>query len=88
MPSRSGSPRSRTTASGCAPAASRSALVLYIRDETGSVPHVYFEWTEGNPLANMLRFLVTGQGEIASLTREVLREAEPHRDRRPRVHVG
>ncbi|MGZ4659178.1 MAG: hypothetical protein ACXVGE_20185 [Blastococcus sp.] len=65
-----------------------AALVLHIRDETGRVPHLYFEWTEGNPVANVLRFLFTGQGEIAPLTHEVLREAEPDRARRPRVHVS
>ncbi|GHH81619.1 hypothetical protein GCM10017771_03990 [Streptomyces capitiformicae] len=43
---------------------------------------------EGNPFANFLRFLLFGQGEVAPVTREVRREAEPDRARRPRVHTG
>ncbi|NYE96401.1 hypothetical protein FHU41_002651 [Psychromicrobium silvestre] len=65
-----------------------AAVLLHIRDVTGLMPHIYFRWTEGNPITNMLKFLFVGEGEIAPVTREVLREAEPELIKRPWVHVG
>jgi hypothetical protein len=65
-----------------------AALLLHVRDVSGAIPHIYFEWTEGNPASQFLRFLLFGQGEVAPVTREVLRRAEPDRTRRPHVHVG
>jgi hypothetical protein len=32
---------------------------------TGKCPHVYFDWTEGNPVSHLLRFLIFGSGEVA-----------------------
>nr|WP_236609558.1 amino acid transporter [Leifsonia xyli] len=65
-----------------------AAVLLEIRDLTGVVPTVYFEWTEGNPISNVFRYLITGVGEVAPVTREVLREAEKDPKRRPAVHVA
>jgi hypothetical protein len=65
-----------------------AAVMLAIRDEIGVVPEIYFRWSEGNPVSNMAKFLITGRGEIATVAREVLRESEPKKANRPRVHVS
>jgi len=65
-----------------------AALLLWIRDTAHRRPHIYFEWTEGSPVANVVRYLIFGQGEVAPVTREILRQAEPDRQQRPHVHVG
>jgi hypothetical protein len=65
-----------------------AAVLLHLRDLTGKRPHIYFDWTEGNPVAHLLRFLIFGSGEVAPVTREVLRAAEPDLRQRPFVHVA
>ena len=65
-----------------------AALLLHIRNETGKIPHAYFGWTEGNPIAYLMKFLAFGEGDTAPVAREVLRQSEPDPMRRPRIHVG
>ncbi|MFN6565612.1 amino acid transporter [Dendronalium sp. ChiSLP03b] len=65
-----------------------AALLLHIRDQTGKIPHAYFGWAEGNPIQYLLRFILFGEGDIAVVTREVLRKAEKDTERRPGIHVG
>ena len=65
-----------------------AALLLYIRDQTRQIPHAYFGWTEGNPIVYLLKFLAFGEGDTAPVTREVLRQAEPDPELRPRIHIG
>ena len=65
-----------------------AAICLAMRDEFGLIPHVYFDWAEGSPLMQFLRFILWGAGEVAPVTREILRRAESDRSRIPDVHVG
>jgi hypothetical protein len=65
-----------------------AALLLYLRDQTGKRPSVYFNWGEGNPLLHLIRYLFSGHGDVPPLTREIIRRAEPDPMRRPAVYVG
>ena len=65
-----------------------AALLIHVEKMTGCVPHIYFKWKEGNPVANIFRFVFLGEGDTAPLTHEVLRKAVPEISHRPVVHVS
>lgn len=64
-----------------------AALLIYLEQSTGKVPHGYFRWTEGNPITNLLEFLFLGKGDVAPIAHEVLRRAIPDPRHRPCIHV-
>lgn len=65
-----------------------AAFLLHLRDTTGKIPHVYFGWSEGNPLKYLLKYIAFGEGDTAPITHEVLRQVEDDPEQRPSVHVG
>jgi hypothetical protein len=65
-----------------------AAFLMYLRDTTKKIPHVYFGWSEGNPLKYLLKYIAFGEGDTAPITHEVLRQVEDDPEQRPAVHVG
>jgi len=65
-----------------------AALLLALRNSTGIIPQAHFEWSEGNPLGHLFRYLILGRGDTAPVVREIIRQVEPDADRRPGIHVG
>jgi hypothetical protein len=75
-------------ASSPAVANSIAAVLIELGKRTGNVPHAYFQWTEGNPVANIIRYVFFGEGDTAPLSHEVIRRAIADPNHRPIIHVA
>jgi hypothetical protein len=75
-------------ARSAAVANSIAALLIYLKQGTECIPHVYFHWTDVNPVINGMRYVFLGEGDTAPLTHEVLRRAIKDPAKRPVVHVS
>ncbi len=64
-----------------------AALLIHIGRLTGKLPHAYFGWTEGNPIGYLFRYLFFGEGDVAPIAREVLRQRISDPTKRPYIHV-
>jgi hypothetical protein len=65
-----------------------AALLIYLKQATGCIPHAYFHWTDVNPVINVMRYIFLGEGDTAPLTHEVLRRAIKDPAQRPVIHVS
>lgn len=74
----------RTTAASVPNAIAAIAVDLHHR----SPVDLYFSWSPGSPVRDMLRFLTIGKGQNAVVVHEILRRAYPDWQSRPHVHVG
>ncbi len=54
----------------------------------GSPPEIHFGWSDENPLAATLGFLLFGEGNVPLMVRNLVRRAEPDEANQPRVIVG
>ncbi|RIK77648.1 MAG: amino acid transporter [Planctomycetota bacterium] len=64
------------------------AAVSLELSKVGKPPEIHFGWSDENPLAANLRFVLFGEGNVPWMVRELIRKAEPDDARRPRIVIG
>jgi hypothetical protein len=59
-----------------------AALALHVRDTTGVIPYLYFEWTEDNPVANRCASCCSGsaRSRLSPARSCVVRNLTDHAD--------
>jgi hypothetical protein len=64
------------------------ATIALELSRVGKPPEVHFGWSDENPMAASISFLLLGEGNVPWMVRELIRKAEPDRERRPKVFIG
>ncbi|WP_018297701.1 APC family permease [Corynebacterium lubricantis] len=80
----------RAILSVCASSVANSLAVIaiHIGKNFNVLPTLYFDWAQGSPWLQTLRYIFLGKGQVATETREILRRAIADESKRPRIHVG
>jgi hypothetical protein len=73
---------------GCASIAHVLAAMALEFRHVGKPPEMIFGWSNENPLAVNLHFLLFGEGNIPWLVHALIRKAEPDPHKQPRVVIG
>lgn len=72
----------------CASIAHSIAALALELSKSGQPPEIHFGWSDENPLAANIGFLLFGEGNVPWIVRELILNAEPRPERQPRVVIG
>ena len=64
------------------------AAVALELSQPDHVPEIHFGWSDENPLAANLNFILFGQGNVPWMVRELISKAQPDPARQPRIVIG
>lgn len=64
-----------------------AAIALEL-SRVGKPPEIHFGWSDENPMAASVGFLLFGEGNVPWMVRELIRRAEPDPARQPNVVIG
>jgi len=72
----------------CASIAHTLASIALELSKSGTPPELHFGWSDENPLAMNLGFVLFGEGNVPWMVRELIIKAEPDPAKQPRVIIG
>ena len=72
----------------CASIAHTLASIALELSKSGLPPELHFGWSDENPLAMNLGFVLFGEGNVPWMVRELIIKAQPDPARQPRVIIG